>query len=74
MTDLPTESGWLGVDGIMQAINDNPVHSANDAMKLLRSLIAANGRPLRDDLVILAVSVPREPHSEGRVTFEDKTR
>lgn len=56
MTDIPTEDGWLGVDGVQAALTDAPVYSANDAVALLRKLIAESKSPLRDDLVIVAIT------------------
>jgi phosphoserine phosphatase RsbU/P len=59
LSDLPTAGGWLGHEGIQRALEDHPVRNATEAVELLRTVVTDNDRPLRDDLVILATSVPR---------------
>jgi phosphoserine phosphatase RsbU/P len=71
MTDLPTEGGWLGIEGLAEALENRPVASAGEAIELLRDVIAANDQPLRDDLVIVAVNIPTSPSPEGTVTLID---
>ena len=73
MTELPQEGGWLGIEGVVEALEDRPVTSAVDAIELLRSVIAGTGESLRDDVVIVAVTVPREPLPDGSVTLIDTT-
>lgn len=58
MTDIPTRDGWLGVDGVVAALGDSPVSDASGAVALLRKVVAEGPHPLRDDLVIVAISVP----------------
>jgi sigma-B regulation protein RsbU (phosphoserine phosphatase) len=72
LTDLPTRQGWLGDEGIKRALEDHPVRSAKEAVDLLRRVITGNSRALRDDLVILAASVPRNPRPDGEVTFTSR--
>jgi sigma-B regulation protein RsbU (phosphoserine phosphatase) len=74
MTDLPTGSGWLGVEGVRAALQDKAIRSAQDAVDVLRSVITANDQPLRDDLVVLAVRVPAHPRTGGNATMIDKSR
>lgn len=74
MTELPQESGWLGIDGVVEALEERQVTSAIDAIDLLRSVITSNAESLRDDVVIVAVTVPREPLPEGHATLIDTTR
>ena len=65
MTDLPTEEGWLGVEGVSAALRNGELRSAQDAVDMLRTVISANDLPLRDDLVVLAVRVREHPRSGG---------
>ena len=66
MTDLPTGEGWLGVEGVSQALLGQQLRSAQDAVDMLRKVITGNDKPLRDDLVVLAVRVPEHPQSGGK--------
>lgn len=74
MTELPTETGLLGIEGVSEALQKQPVTSAVQAIQLLRDVISSNDQPLRDDLVIVAVTVPNDPSAEGNVTLIDSTR
>ncbi|HEU4540208.1 MAG TPA: GAF domain-containing SpoIIE family protein phosphatase [Jiangellaceae bacterium] len=67
MTDLPTGEGWLGVEGVSRALQGQPLRSAQDAVDMLRKVIAGNDQALRDDLVVLAVRVPEHPQSGGNL-------
>lgn len=73
MTDLPTEGGWLGIEGLAEALEHQPVESADEAIQLLRDVITSNDQPLRDDLVIVAVAIPRDQEVEGSVKLIDTT-
>jgi phosphoserine phosphatase RsbU/P len=73
MTDLPTESGWLGIEGLAEALEHQPVESSDEAIQLLRDVITGNEEPLRDDLVIVAVAIPRDQEVEGSVKLIDTT-
>jgi hypothetical protein len=61
VTDLRSGDGWLGVEGVVEAFADSSVHSAQEAVTILREVISRNDAPLRDDLVIVAATVPLEP-------------
>lgn len=63
MSELPTGKGWLGVEGVARALENRQVTSAEAAIALLRGIIADNDQPLRDDVVLVAVRVPRHPAS-----------
>ncbi|MFW6090417.1 MAG: PP2C family protein-serine/threonine phosphatase [Actinomycetota bacterium] len=63
MSELPTGKGRLGVEGVARALEQRHVASADDAISLLREIIADNDQPLGDDVVIVAVTVPGGPGS-----------
>lgn len=55
MTELPQEGAWLGVEGVVEALEERTVTSAVDAITLLRDVMAGTGESLRDDVVILSL-------------------
>jgi serine phosphatase RsbU (regulator of sigma subunit) len=74
MTELPQEGGgWLGIEGVVDALEERSVATAVDAIEVLRGVMTGTGESLRDDVVIVAVTVPREPLPEGSVTVIDTT-